>query len=98
MIAGITVGDDDYPNVETTIKFVIQVFRNSVGDINAPEYDYWSNKVAVKETESIAYGMIGWGWFLWFSNIFFMLIILLNFLIAIISQSYDSVMTREMIF
>lgn len=39
--------------------------------------------------------MVTYAWLLWVSNAFFMLIILLNFLIAIISQSYDSVMTRQ---
>ena len=41
--------------------------------------------------------MISYSWILWLSNLFFMLIILLNFLIAIIGQSYDSVMSRNFI-
>lgn len=39
--------------------------------------------------------MCSWGWILFIFNEFFILIILLNFLIAIISQSYDEVMSRE---
>ena len=39
-----------------------------------------------------------WAWMLFLFNEFFMLIILTNFLIAIISQSYDDVMSKEQIF
>ena len=39
--------------------------------------------------------MAYWAWILFLYNEFFILIILLNFLIAIISQSYDEVMSRE---
>jgi hypothetical protein len=38
--------------------------------------------------------MIGVIWAVWILNQFLMLIILLNFLIAIISQSYDAVMAK----
>jgi hypothetical protein len=41
--------------------------------------------------------MIYWGWFIFLFNEFFMLIVLLNFLIAIISQSYDEVMASQLI-
>ena len=41
--------------------------------------------------------MIFYSWVLYIGNAFFMLIMLLNFLIAIISTSYDSVMTRSTI-
>lgn len=36
-------------------------------------------------------------WFIWTANQFLCLIILLNFLIAIISQSYEQVMTKKKI-
>ena len=41
--------------------------------------------------------MLYWGWLLFLFNEFFNLIVLLNFLIAIISQSYEEVMGREVI-
>jgi len=40
---------------------------------------------------------IGIIWFMWFANQFFILIILLNFLIAVISQSYENVMSKAVI-
>lgn len=39
--------------------------------------------------------MIGWAWVLFLFNEFFIFIVLLNFLIAIISQSYEEVMSEE---
>lgn len=41
--------------------------------------------------------MITFNWGLWFANEFLMMIILLNFLIAIISQSYDKVISKSTI-
>lgn len=35
-------------------------------------------------------------WMIWFLNLFLNCIILLNFLIAIVSQSYDNVLTNSM--
>ena len=40
--------------------------------------------------------MVCFIWVLWFANQFLNLIILLNFLIAIISQSYDNVMSKSL--
>lgn len=39
--------------------------------------------------------MVGWAWILFIFNQFFIFIVLLNFLIAIIGQSYDEVMSEE---
>ena len=89
-------GDDaEYPNVNEYIFFFLQIFRNSVGDLAVPDYSFWSGRISNTEENKLAHFMIAWAWALWTILIFFMLIILLNFLIAIISQSYDSVMTRQ---
>lgn len=37
-------------------------------------------------------------WIIWFANLFINMIILLNFLIAIISQSYEQVISNKQIF
>ena len=88
-------GDEEYPNVDEYIFFAFQIFRNSIGDLAVPDYTFWSNRIAQEDTNKLAYIMIGYSWALWMVLIVFMLIVLLNFLIAIISQSYDSVMTRQ---
>lgn len=94
------VGDDglsgDYPKVALWFADFIQVFRNSIGDIGTPGYAYWLNwsgedATAATElsfTQSCAVNVI------WFSFLFheiLMLIIMTNFLIAIVSQSWDEV-------
>lgn len=32
---------EDYPKVSQMIALSLQIFRNSLGDINTPSYDYW---------------------------------------------------------
>jgi hypothetical protein len=96
-IAGIDVpntGDDaEYPEVNNFILFIIQIFRNSIGDLKVPDYTFWNARMT--ESRVVSLVMIAYVWFLWLINIMLMLIILLNFLIAIVSQSYDSVMTKS---
>ena len=87
--AGIKIVSEDYSGIVTAYAFFIQNFRNSIGDINPPSADKWTGENV--ETEVV--GMAYWGWCLFILQEFFMLIILLNFLIAIISQSYEEVMS-----
>lgn len=78
---------DDYPLVDRFVFLFLQVFRNSVGDIATPEYKLWIDHSG------------GWSlyismviiWFSWLVNILIMLIVMLNFLIAEVSQTYDKV-------
>lgn len=35
------VQDFDYPELPTMVMNAIQLYRNSIGDIAAPGYDYW---------------------------------------------------------
>jgi hypothetical protein len=92
-IAGQDVEDDDYTNLGINIIFFINVFRNSMGDVQTPKTTLWNNYL--DETMSgdryssnsyfSAYIMIYYIWVLWFVQIIFMCIILLNLLISIIS-------------
>ena len=82
-IAGATVDQGDYPHVTPAVFYVIQIFRNSIGDVSTPVYDFWSDRIG--ESPLLAKTMIGYSWLLFTANAFFMLILLLNFLIAIIS-------------
>lgn len=66
---------------------LIQVFRNSLGDINVPVYEYWQlRREKSQETFDDVVTQIIWAIF--FINEILMLIVLLNFLIAIVSESY----------
>ena len=87
--AGIKIVSEDYTGIVSAFALFIQNFRNSIGDINPPSADYWTGD----NGETGLVGMAYWGWCLFLLQEFFMLIILLNFLIAIISQSYEEVMS-----
>ena len=55
---------------------ILQSYRNSIGDIAPPEFE------AFQSSDNTILYLI---WFIWFMNQFFILIIMLNFLIAVIS-------------
>lgn len=95
-ILGMDIEPDDYDLLPSYFIYFIQTFRNSVGDIGAPSYSYWSS--AISQYPLTAGGFIFSIWMAWLLNQFLVLIILLNFLIAIISQSYEEVMSRSMQF
>jgi hypothetical protein len=89
---------EDYDHVDASIALILQNFRNSVGDIAVPTYDYWipdKDSTVGYPLANFQIGMVGWAWMLFLFNEFFILIVLLNFLIAIIGQSYDEVMSKQ---
>ena len=63
--------------------YVLQVFRNAVGDPQAPDLDFWGGKL--EESPVISQIMVYYGWFLWIICVYLNMIILVNFLIALIS-------------
>jgi hypothetical protein len=85
----VTFSEDDYPtDVNFVLATVTQTFRNSIGDINMPSIEAW------KGTDYYI-PMTFWAQALFFVSTYIMVIIMLNFLIAAISQSYDEVMGKE---
>lgn len=98
LVAGANFDDEDYPTLKL-LAVHFQTYRNSIGDIGTPQYDYWTYYHRhFDKSVMFGYGqcMIYLIWILWYLNQFFNLIILLNFLIAIVSQSYEKVMTDSM--
>jgi hypothetical protein len=83
----------DYDGLGFKMRALIQTYRNSIGDIAPPKYDLYLNKDGNVEGRENRL-MVGFIWITWFMNQLFILIILLNFLIAIISQSYEQVMSQ----
>jgi hypothetical protein len=85
---GMRVEVDDYDGLGFKMRALIQMYRNSIGDIAPPKYNlYLDIHKNITSTENKL--MITIIWALWFLNQLFILIVLLNFLIAIISQSYE---------
>jgi len=81
-----------YPEVQIFVSYVVHTWRNSVGDINAPVYTEWLAKG--EKSPGVAYLMTGLIWFMWWLKQYINMIIMLNFLIAIVSQSYEDIMTN----
>ena len=68
-------------------SYILYTYRNSIGDIEAPVYSYW---IAEAETKPVlGWSMIYLIWFVWFLNQWINLIIMLNFLIAIVNQCHE---------
>ena len=86
LITGLEVGKDDYGEMNRYGRTFIQAYRNSIGDLAPPAHKKWNELVTTdKDNESLVNLMVLVIWLVWFFNQFIVLIILLNFLIAIIS-------------
>ena len=75
---------------------LMYVWENSIGNINdPPEESFHLDNI---KTEKLRYpSEMYLIWFVWYMNQFIIVIILLNFLIAVISQSYENVMNSKSI-
>jgi tRNA A-37 threonylcarbamoyl transferase component Bud32 len=72
---------------------LLQTFRTAIGELGMPMY---SEILAKDDTvfKSINIALI---WICWFTQTFFMLVIMLNFLIAVITSTYERVMNYQKI-
>ena len=83
-----------YPGIHYYWAFVAFAIRSSIGDIQPPRYTFWLS--AREQGHSVVpFLMVYFIWLIWFCTQFINLVILLNFLIAVISQSYEDIMSRE---
>lgn len=89
---GISYAGGDYKDIDDFTAILIQTFRNSIGDIAIPDYSGWKDSTGDWQYKTIMFAI----WTLWFMNLLINLIILLNFLIAVISQVYDQVIALQM--
>ena len=97
--------DGEYPKLGNDIGLILQTFGTAIGNINPPTYEWWFPNDARRLLQEGPSGfsvtqilILIWAWVLLLFNVLFMFIILCNFLIAIISQTYDEVMGKEQIF
>lgn len=104
---------DDYDDTHNDYVMVDQIwvsflanFRTSVGDLQPPTYDYWGERYSYSlglpsddrsahKTMALAYIIAIW--FVWFLQIFVMIILMLNFLIAIVNDSYQWVVDNDVV-
>ena len=82
------IDPEDYEGIPKFMRIMIQIFRNSIGDISIVQYGKWGEESSdpidldYERAKPFAKFII---WTFWFFNLFFMLIIMLNFLIAEVS-------------
>ena len=96
--------DDDHPedgpeyeNMGRFFKLLLFSYRNSVGDVQVPDNEYWQLFLK-KNNGQGEYGvslMTFMLWFIWFGNNIYMVIILLNFMISIVSKAHDDAINLE---
>ena len=81
-----------YSELHPYFSFALQVFRNAVGDPSPPDLTFWEERTDSKIHVII---MHYFGWFVWIFSVFVNMIILLNFIIALITSSYESVVAQS---
>jgi len=81
-------GEPSYIGLSKKIYLLIYTWRNSVGDLAVPTYQFWTDGYNMGLWISSNF-MIVFIWFIWFLNQYINLIIGLNFLISIVGQSYE---------
>lgn len=94
-VLGVEVNHKDYENLQFALIMCIQTYRNSIGDISPPIYTFWKNRY--EQDPTITFVMIQFIWVVWIFQQFLVFIILLNFLIAIVSNSYEDVMKQQVV-
>lgn len=83
----------DYRLIDPSINLIFQSIRNSIGDVAPPHYLFWKIRYANND-KVIALIAINLIWILWLVQIAVMVVIMLNFLIAIVSQAYENVISK----
>jgi len=88
LIVGVEVCTHDYPGIGFITRTFIQAWRNSIGDMAPPEYTALLDEtnMYIQPDNIILVWII---WLITVSNQFLALIILLNFLVAMLCQSHE---------
>ena len=92
---GVEIFKDDYGDINLVAAYFIYAYRNAIGDVQTPGYNYWLT--GTQEHPYINWIIILIIWIFWLANQIINLVILLNFLIALISESYAKIMSESTI-
>ena len=97
IILGIEINKKDFHHMHQFPIQLIQNFQNSQGDIKLPVYDSWLRAASTKNEANMhmSHAMIAFVWIFWAANQFFLGVILMNFAIGIVTETYDEVMSKE---
>ena len=73
--------------------YFFQTFENGIGNISSPTINFLEDKKYDKTC--IDHTIVFFIYFFWFVSQILLLVILLNFVIALVSQYYESVMNSK---
>ena len=77
---------DDYERLPEFLGQFMFSYRTSIGDLETPNAEIWKQILKIEGNENLkGISIVGFLWFVWMAQQYFMLIVLLNFLIAIVS-------------
>lgn len=78
--------ESDYEGMTKFLKYFFETYRNAIGDVKIYGYDKWVDGLDPTDRHQYVYRvmMISMVWILWLSNQLICMIILLNFLIAMV--------------
>ena len=93
-ILGVEARTEDFPMINKFLVFFLENFKNAVANLGSPELGFWEKQT---ENPAVSSVMVYICWIIWMLNQFFILVILLNFLIAIICQSYEEVLSKQIV-
>ena len=92
------LGDDGYDTMHNEYAFInyyavhfLSSIRSSVGDLVPPTYDNWVGRYTEQGQETTSELYIALIWFTFFMQILLFVVFFLNYLIAIVSDSFENV-------
>ena len=83
------LGNDDFVYLFYEVKIFFFTLSNTVGDLNYPEYGSWEENS--KQNKPASVSMMAYIWIVYYVSMYMMLIMMLNFLIAIMSDVYAKI-------
>ena len=84
---------ETYGDTSLIFGYIFNTFEFGIGNIRSPSILFWSKPK--NDTTALDKTIVTLIYVLWFMNQIYLLIILLNFVIALISQYYESVMNSK---
>lgn len=80
-----------YSNMYPVFEYFTMTFENGLGNIAQPDVSFWLYETGYQ------YYMVYCIWIIWFLNQMVITIVMLNFLIAVISQTYEDVLSKSLV-
>jgi len=75
--------------------FTMNTYRQAMGDPQAIQYTFWVDQL--EEHQAAARFMSGMIWLLWLVNQYVIIIFAFNFMVSVISQSYEESLNKSLI-